>query len=232
MGPREYSTSADVSAAPPLAALWGAGAAAAVLAAVKPLAEVAAVSADLQGSKIWRYRYGTAASPSSGHYESTLARHGKRVFIACNACMQCRPFCGSGECTAEWPSRQVRGQTIPRKQAIPAAAFRSVLYLPGVGRGGCLPLLAGRWGSASCVEAVARVAVVGGGQGQDLQAPLPLRDLLHKAVQLAEAARLYEAHHTDLHSSRPVCSACSGAQRRPCTLPPSTHGGLGLQRQG
>ena len=54
MGPLGYSTSADESAAPPLppppTVLWGAEAAAAVLAAVKPLAEVAAVSADLQGS--------------------------------------------------------------------------------------------------------------------------------------------------------------------------------------
>lgn len=94
--------------------------------------------------------------------------------------------------------------------SLPASS--SVLCSPAaerIGRGGCLPLLAWRWGSASCVKAVAGVAVVGGGQGQDLQTPLPLRDLLHKAVQLAEAARLHEAHHTDLHSSQPACPACS-----------------------
>ena len=102
-------------------------------------------------------------------------------------------------------SLQTQEQTIPRKQATPAVASRSVLWSPAAGRvrrGGCLPLLARCVGSASCVKAVAGVAVVGGGKGQDLQAPLAFRDLLHKAVQLAEAAWLHKAHHSDLHSSQ------------------------------
>ena len=66
----------------------------------------------------------------------------------------------------------------PKKASHPClAASRSVLWSPAAGRvgcGSCWPLLAWRRGSASCVKAVAGVAIVGGCQGQNLQASLAL----------------------------------------------------------